>query len=126
LLVALAGVAAGCAGPVTGLTPSATVTTAVQGWESWLGLDWEAEPRPHGQDITGYVYSHHGSDMINVRLLAQGLDASGNLVGQKIEWVPGSVPGLQRTYFRISNMPPAARYRVTVWTFETIESASFF
>jgi hypothetical protein len=60
-----------------------------------------------------------------VQLLAQGLDASGNVVGQKIVWLSGMVPGLQRSYFRISNMPPAAQYRVSVWAFETVESTDF-
>jgi hypothetical protein len=121
LLVALAPVVGGCAGATGGLTPSATVTTAIQGWESRLSLDWEA----NGQEISGYVNSKYGSHIINVQLLAQGLDANGNVVGQKLEWLNGMVPALQRTYFRIGNMPPAARYRVSVWAFDSIESVNF-
>ena len=123
ILVPLA--AAGCAGTAGGLAPSASVTTAVQGWENWLRVDWTAQSRPTGQDIDGYVYSKRGSNIVNVQLLAQGLDANGNVVGQKVEWVPGMVPALQRTYFRIPNMPAAAQYRVSVWAFETAESASY-
>ncbi len=119
LLVALVPLAGGCAGATGGTAPSTTVTTLMQGWESRLSLDWEVT----GQDITGYVNSKHGSPIVNVQLLAQGLDANGNLVGQKVEWLGSMVPALQRTYFRISNMPPAARYRVSVWTFDTLESA---
>lgn len=124
-LLALVPLIAGCAGAAGGMTPSASVTTAVQGWENWLRVDWTAQARPTGQDIDGYVYSKHGSNIINVQLLAQGLDASGNVVGHKVEWVQGMVPALQRTYFRIPNMPAAASYRVSVWSFETIESATF-
>jgi hypothetical protein len=122
LLVTLVPLAAGCAGASAGMTPSATVTTAVLGWESWLHVDWTP---PIGGVIDGYVYSKKGSPLINVSLLAQALDASGNVVGQKLEWVPGSVPGLQRTYFRIPNMPAGSQYRVTVWAFETVESPSY-
>jgi len=121
LLAALMPLAGGCAGATGGLVPSATVTTAIQGWESRLSLDWEAA----GQNITGYVNSKYGAPIVNVQVLAQGLDASGNLVGQKIEWV-GGVPSLQRTYFRIPNMPPAATYRVSVWAFDTLESVGDF
>jgi hypothetical protein len=105
-----------------GLTPSSSVTTAVQGWESWLRLEWTP---PTGGVIDGYVYSMKGSPVINVSLLAQALDANGNVVGQKLEWVPGVVPALHRTYFRIPNVPAAAQYRVTVWAFETVESPSY-
>src|SRR5438105_16794 len=125
VLLVLIPFVGGCAGAAAGLTPSATVTTAIQGWERWLRLDWTAEARPSGQEIDGYVYSIHGSPIYDVQLLAQGLDGTGTVVAQKIEWVPGIVPGLQRAYFRISGLPPAARYGVTVWTFEVIEHKGF-
>jgi hypothetical protein len=125
LLFALVPLATACTGVTGGLTPSVSVTKAMQGWENWLSLDWTAEARGTGQDINGYVHSKHGTNIVNVQLLAQGLDANGNVVGQKVEWLQGVVPGLQRAYFRIPNMPPAARYRVSVWWFETVESTSF-
>jgi hypothetical protein len=115
----------GCAG-TGGLTPSATTTTAMVGWERWLRLDWTSQARRGGQEIDGYVYSSYGSAIYEVRLLAQGLDAAGNVVTQKIETMPGIVPGLQRAYFRIGGLPPAARYRVSVWSFESIEGKGFF
>jgi hypothetical protein len=119
VLLALVPLVAGCVG--SGVTPSTSVTTAIIGWENWLRVDWAES----GQQIDGYVYSNHGTSIGNVQLLAQGLDASGNVVGQKVEWLQGPVPALQRTYFRIPNMPAAASYRVSVWSFETIESATF-
>jgi hypothetical protein len=123
-VLALIPLAAGCS-TAGGLVPSATTTTAIVGWESWLRVDWTANARPSGHEIDGYVYSKHGTNIVNVQLLAQGLDASGNVVGQKVEWVQGVVPALQRAYFRIPNMPAAASYRVSVWAFETVESTSF-
>lgn len=123
-LLVLVPLVAGCT-TAGGLVPSASTTTAIVGWENRLRVDWTAQARPTGQDLDGYVYSTHGSNIVNVRLLAQGLDTNGNVVGQKVEWLPGLVPGLQRAYFRIPDMPPAARYRVSVWAFETVESTSF-
>jgi hypothetical protein len=57
--------------------------------------------------------------------LAQGLDGAGKVVDQRIEWVPGMVPGLQRAYFRIPELRQAERYRVTVWAFNIVESKAF-
>ena len=126
LLLLVMTLAAACTGAlgVGGVTPSATTTTAIIGWESRLRLEWTTTARPGGNDIDGYVYSHHGTPVMNVRLLAQGLDASGNVVGQTLSWVPGTVPGLQRAYFRIPEMPRAERYQVTVWAFNIVESKS--
>jgi hypothetical protein len=96
LLVLL--LAAGCAGtPGSGVTPSATTTAAISGWESWARLEWTAQPAAGGNDIVGYVYSHRGHTLLNV-------------VGQKIEWIPSAVPAMQRAYFRVPAMPPAAQY----------------
>jgi len=116
---------AGCAETSMSLKPSATVTTTVVGWESWLRLDWTAQTRPDGTDIDGYVVSFRGAPIHNVQVLAQGLDAAGNVVATKIDWVQGIVPGHQRTYFRIAGLPRAERYRVSVWTFESIEGKGF-
>ena len=121
LAVALLG---GCAS-IPSLTPTGTATTAIIGWERWLSVDWTSEAGPAGNDLSGYVTSVHGAPIGNVQLLAQALDASGAVVGGKIEWLPGVVPGLQRTYFRIPGLPAAASYRVTVWWFETIEGKGF-
>lgn len=127
LAVALLPLAAACAttGMIGSLVPSAATTTTIVGWERWLQVDFAMHASAGGQAIDGYVHSLHGSPIVNVQLLAQALDASGNVVGQKLEWLPGIVPGLQRAYFRIPDMPAAARYSVTVWQFETVESPGF-
>jgi hypothetical protein len=120
----IATIAAG-ATTASGLTPSASVTTAIQGWEHWLRLEWTAAARANGQAIDGYVYNKYGSPIDGVQLLAQGLDGAGKVVDQKIEWVPGMVPGLQRAYFRIPAMRQAERYQVTVWAFNIIQDEAF-
>ena len=120
LLLTATTLGAGCT-MGTALTPSASTTTAMQGWERYLRVDFTAQARPGGSDLEGYVYSSHGTTIVNVQLLAQGLDATGIVVGQKLEWVPLQVPGLQRTHFRIPGMAPAAQYRVTVWAFDRLE-----
>jgi ABC-type proline/glycine betaine transport system substrate-binding protein len=122
--ILIAAIAAG-ATTASSLTPSASVTTAIQGWEHWLRLEWTATARANGQAIDGYVYNKRGSPVADVQLLAQGLDGAGKVVDQKIEWVPGMVPGLQRAYFRIPAMRQAERYQVTVWAFNIIEGKTY-
>ena len=120
-LAALVTLAAGCAGGVsTGLTPSATMTTAIQGWEHYFQLDWTAQAGPGGRDIEGYIYNKYGADAL-VQILAQGLDGAGNVVGQKLTRVHGTVPRLNRSYFRVAGMPPADSYRVTVWAYDFLQ-----
>jgi hypothetical protein len=122
-ILVLVPLVAGCAG--AGMTPSSSVTTAVQGWESWLRLDWTAQARPPGQHIDGYVTSTYGSPVYDVRILAQALDGGGNVVDQRIVWLPGIVPPLERAYFRVGAMPAASHYRLTVWSFDTVQSLSY-
>ena len=122
LLVLVAMVAGGCAGVGTGLAPSASVTTAVQGWERYFRLEWTGQAVPAGMAIDGYIYNTYGSPAGNVRVLAQALDATDGVIAQKIEWVPGVVPNFSRSYFRVTALPPAAAYRVTVWSFDIIDT----
>ena len=117
---------AGCTGLNAGQIPSATTTTAITGWERYMRLEWTAQPAGGGTDIDGYLVSLHGTPMMNVRLLGQALDANGNVVCQKIEWLQSELPGIQRSFFRNAALPPAARYRVSVWRFDTIQANCWF
>ena len=119
----VAVVVAGCAS--AGLTPSGTVTTAVQGWEHYFRLEWTPQARPNGVEIDGYIYNTHGAPAGNVQLLAQALDASNNVVGQKLARVHGVVPNFGRAYFTIPGLPAAQQYRVSVWAFDIIDAPSF-
>jgi hypothetical protein len=124
LLIVLVPLVAACAGAAAGVTPSASVTTAIQGWEHWFRVEWTVQARASGQEIDGYIYNTYGAGAANVQILAQGLDGAGNVVTQRLEWVPGIVPPLQRSYFRIPSLAPAAQYRVSVWAFDFVQSGT--
>lgn len=119
LAVMVIGFGGGSAG---GMSPSASVTTAIQGWESYFKLDWTVQPKSNGSQIDGYVHNTYGSPAANVQVLAQALDDKGNVLGQKVEWVPGTVPALNRSYFKVAVLPAAPQYRVTVWAFDWVQS----
>src|SRR5258707_2361233 len=104
------------------VTPSASVTTLMPDAERWFKLSWETAPERDGSvRLRGYLENTYGEAAGKVQLLAQALDASGNVVAQRIEWVPWVVPGFGRAYFEVPKMPKADAYCVTVWSYQRIE-----
>ncbi len=113
---------AGCA--TADMTPSATVTTLMPDSERWFKLSWETVPERDGIHLRlrGYVENTYGEAAGRVQLLAQALDGSGQVVGQKVQWLGGgTVPGFGRAYFEVPRMPKADHYRVTVWAYERLQ-----
>ena len=119
LLLAVA--AAGCT--TADLTPSASLTTLMPDSERWFKLSWEVTPEKRGdlRRLSGYVENTYGEAAGRVQLLGQALDGKGAVVGQKLWWLSGVVPGFGRVYFEIPNMPRADHYRVTVWSYERMQ-----
>ncbi len=108
------------------LTPSASTTTLMPGWESRFKLDWKVEPdQRDGRRVRGQISSKYGDHAEPVRVLTQALDSSGGVVGQRIDWIPGGVGGFGHASFDIPHLPAADRYRVTIWDYTLIEGSSF-
>src|SRR5215813_4445653 len=74
--------------------------------------------------LQGYVESSLGEAATRVQLLALALDASGNVTAQRVAWLPESIGAGGRAYFDIPKMPPAAEYRVSVWSFDRLKGGS--
>jgi len=107
----------GCASTAAAQAPGSP-TTLMYGWEHHFSIDWTAaEQGPNERQVTGYVYSQHGEFATHLRVLAQAVDSTGNVVGQRIGDVPGGVGGFGRAYFVVSNLPVADNYRVSVWDY---------
>jgi hypothetical protein len=110
--------AAACAG--TGAAPplGTGYTTLMSGWEHHFRIDWTAaEQSPTTRRVSGYVYNQNGEFATSLRVLAQAVDSSGAVVGQRIGYVPGGVGGFGRAYFVVPNLPVADSYRVSVWDY---------
>jgi hypothetical protein len=119
-VVATMGAATACATAET--TPSATVTTLMPDAERWFRVNWDVRPESGGaRRLSGYVENTYGEAAGRVQLLGQALDSSGALVGQRLQWVHGAIPGFGRVYYEIPGMPAADHYRVTVWAYERIQ-----
>jgi len=123
LAIAVALVA-GCATLET--TPSARVTTLMPDTERWFVLSWEASGEGERRLLTGVIQNSYGDAAMNVRLLVQSLDAAGEVRSQRIEWLPGTVPGFGRVSFQIGRVPAAEQYRVTVWAYERLQGKNGF
>ena len=126
LALVLAAAAAGCATSET--TPSTSVTTLMPDSERWFRLSWEAGPDKLSDQrrLSGYVENTYGEAANKVQLLGQALDNAGGLVGQRLWWVAGVVPGFGRVYYEIPGMPTADHYRVTVWSYERVQGRDGF
>jgi len=107
----------GTACATTDVTPSASVTTLQPAWPQYFKLEWSAEPAG-SRPVTGYLSNVSGVPADNVRILAQALDASGSVIGQRIAWVPGMLPAYDRVFIRVDGLPAANAYRLSVWNFE--------
>ena len=105
------------------LTPSASTTTLMAGLEHRFQLDWSVKPEQgDARRIHGHISSQYGEYAQAVRLLVQALDPSGNVVGQRITWVPGGISGFDRKYFESPRLPVADHYLVTVWDYTLHQS----
>jgi hypothetical protein len=116
----LAGCASGDRPDRAGFAPSATVTTLTPGADHWFRLSMEPLAESDGTHVRlrGYVENTYGEAVGRVQLLAQSLDAGGNVVDQKVAWVPGAIPAFDRVYYEIPHLARADRYRVSVWAYE--------
>lgn len=121
--VIVATAACGTTGASPPLTMSATTLTA--GWEQHFTLEWTADPGKNGaRRVAGYIHNRHGEFAMNVRVLAQALDPAGAIVGQRIAWVVGGVPGFGRAYFQVTSLPVAENYRVSIWEYTWLQADS--
>ena len=120
LVGAILAMTSSCASIGTGAAPplSVTDTTLMYGWENYFSIEWAAAQGRNGtQRVTGYIYNRKGEYALDLRVMAQAVDASGAVVGQRIAFVPGGVGGLGRIYFEVPNLPAASTYRVSVYDF---------
>jgi len=116
LLVALL-VSAGCASTA----PSGPLYPLVGGWEQHASIDHQVTPRGDGAVVWGYLQTGSPYTFHRIRVLVDALDPTGQIVAQQVSWVPGTLGWGSRLYFEVP-MPPAASYRVQVFSWDRLES----
>jgi hypothetical protein len=105
-------------------TPSARYTPLVHGWESFFTITSEPIERRGRPWVAGYILNDYGFAATRVQLLVDGLDDNGRVVSQRVSWLGSSVPPGSRVYFEVPAPEAAARYGVSVFAFDWLQTAS--
>lgn len=96
----------------------------VYGWEQFFRITWEPFERRGRPYLGGYVSSDWGLTAMRVQLLVDALDASGHVVTQRVHWLGQPIPPGARVYFEVPAPQAAPGYRVTVFAFDGLQTAS--
>jgi len=119
----LAAALSACTSLGNPLTQRTEYDTLMPGWESKVAIQWQAQPEPDGTTLLyGRITNHYGAYALHFRVLGMAVDSSGKVIGQRIAWVHGGVPGFASVYFEIGPLPAAPSYRVTVWDYSGMEA----
>ena len=109
-----------CAGCATS-APTGPLEPLVVGWEQHASIDYQATPRADGAVVWGYLQTSSPYTFHRIRVLADALDVADQVIAQRVAWVPGTLGWPSRLYFEVP-MPPAASYRVRVFSWDRLES----
>lgn len=96
----------------------------MQGWERFFQLTWEPLERKGRRYVAGYISNSGGFPAQRVQLLVDGLDSSGRVVSQTVSWLGGDLTPGSRAYFELPAPQPAVTYRVSVFAFDWLQTAS--
>ena len=119
----IAAAVSACASTGNPLTQPTEYDTLIPGWESKFSIEWKTQSEQDGTTLLyGRIASHYGEYGSPFRVLGMAIDSSGRVIGQRIAWVHGGVPGFAQVYFEIGHLPAAPSYRVTVWDYSLIQA----
>lgn len=99
------------------------LTPHVPAWERYFSVSWETFERRGRPHLSGYVVSQYGVTAWRIQLLVEGLDSSGQITAQRVEWLGGDVGPFSRRYFEVPAPQPASSYRVRVFAFDFLQAA---
>jgi hypothetical protein len=101
-----------------------SLTPNFPAWERYFTVSSEPFERRGQPYLRGDITNRYGVLATRVQLLVDSLDSSGKIVAQRVEWLVGSnLPGFSQTYFEVPIREQASAYRVSVFSFEFVQSA---
>ncbi len=101
-----------------GAAPAAPISSP-SGANQFLRFEWEVvQDRKGRPEIEGYLYNDYMRAAINVRVVVETLDASGQVTHTTLAYIPGLVPLLTRTYFVVPIKHPGPSYRLRIVNYE--------
>ena len=102
-------------------TPAATpLSPLVVDWSSYFSLDWQTAQVQGRTVIRGTIRNTSNYRARRIQLLIEGLDASGMIVNQRVEWLGSDLMPGSHIYFESPISGPAASYRLSVFAFDPI------
>ena len=106
-------------------THGALATISPSGIDARLRLDWEVGQTRGGRpEIQGYAINDYMRPAMNVQLLVETLDSTGQATDRAYGFVVGAVPALSRTPFVVPLKTAGASYRISIITFTWKEGGS--
>jgi hypothetical protein len=87
-----------------------------------MRLDWQPEARGGRIQLSGYVYNTYIMPARHVILVAEGLDAGGQVIERARTYVDHFVMPSDRAYWRVTLPQPAASYRVNIASVDWISA----
>ena len=96
----------------------------VAGWEQFFTLRWESAARGGRPIVRGRIQNDWGVPATHIRLLVDGFDGSGRLVGQNVGWLGTQLPPGIYADFEVPVRETAATYRVSVFAFSWVQSGN--
>lgn len=85
-----------------------------------LRVTWQPRQYTVVPAIEGYVQNDTVFRVSSVRLRVEGLDGSGQSVGETSTWAFGTIPPGGRGHFVVPTVPGATTYRITVSSFDRV------
>ena len=95
----------------------------VGGWEQFFKLEWQTGDRGGKPVVYGKIPNDWGMPAANMRLLVDGLDSSGAVVTQRVEWLGSMLQPGMRAQFEIRMPQAAPSYRVSVFAFDWVQAS---
>ena len=99
------------------------LTPLVLGWERFFTVTSETVQKGGRTRVVGYLSNEAGFAASRMRLLIDGLDQSGQIVGQSVAWVPSPNPGPSGRVFFDEPAPAGTTFRVSVFAYDWVQSA---
>ncbi len=96
---------------------AAPLSPLVVDWPRYFSVNWQTGRVGDRTVVHGTVHNTGDRSTRRIQLLVDGLDASGAIVSQRIEWLGSDLTPGSRVSFRIPVSGPAASYQVSVFAF---------
>ena len=87
-------------------------------WARYFSIDSQVAQARGRTIVHGTILNTSDYTTRRIQLLVEGLDATGAVVSQRVEWLAIDLQPGARAYFEIPAGPPAAMYRVRVFAFD--------